>query len=247
MCSRSRFERALPQSRLDMCAFQSRFSRPSQPIRTGHGRTRTLAGARPHAPWLPARIPRRAPGRLEESTATHRYVSVHCAQRHMSVAHTLVWTLLSHPCRRTKAQDVQVEEDPEEPDDQDDEDNEDTEEDEEDKGDGGTHATPCCRRSSRDDEAPGRTKSLEKDKTRRTRRRRRRRRRRQPRRQEEETDAEYLPDTGKSEINETRTEDQRGGNTRVFPRACMYVRHIPYVASYWHLAWHCFAPPLASG
>ena len=43
--------------------------------------------------------------------------------------------------RRTKEQDVQVEEDAEEHDDQDDEDDEDTEEDEEDKGDGGNHAT----------------------------------------------------------------------------------------------------------
>ena len=48
---------------------------------------------------------------------------------------------IAEPPRRTKEQDVQVEEDTEEPDDQDDEDDEETEEDEEDKGDGGTHAT----------------------------------------------------------------------------------------------------------
>ena len=104
---------------------------------------------------------------------------------------------------------MQVEEDAEEHDGEDDEDDEDTEEDEEDKGDGSTHATVVA--DLHETMKPqGERKALEKDKTRRTRRRRRRRRRRQPRRHEEETDAEYLPATGKSEINETLTGDEPG-------------------------------------
>ena len=133
---------------------------------------------------------------------------VYSAQRHMLATHTVVWTLLSHPYR-TKEQEVQVEEDAEEHDGEDDEDGEDNEEDEEDKGDGGTHATVVA--DLHETMKPqGERKALEKDKTRRTRRRRRRRRRRQLRRHEEETDAEYLPATGKSEINETLTEDEPG-------------------------------------
>ena len=113
---------------------------------------------------------------------------------------------IAEPPRRTKEQGAQVEEDAEEHDDQDDEGNADTEEG---KCDGGTHATVVADLNETT-KPQGERKALEKDKTRRTRRRRRRRRRRQPRRHEEETDAEYLPATGKSEINETLTEDEPG-------------------------------------
>ena len=77
---------------------------------------------------------------------------------------------IAEPPRRTKEQDVQVEEDAEEHDDQDDEDDEDTEEDEEDKGDGGTHATVVA--DLHEKKPQGERKALEKDKTRRRQRRR---------------------------------------------------------------------------
>jgi hypothetical protein len=125
----------------------------------------------------------------------------------MLATHMLVWTLLD--TQEDQGTGCASRGDPEEPDDQDNEDDEDTEEDEEDKGDGGTHATVVA--DLHETMKPqGERKALEKDKTRRTRRRRRRRRRRQLRRHEEETDAEYLPATGKSEINETLTEDEPG-------------------------------------
>jgi len=78
---------------------------------------------------------------------------------------------IAEPPRRTKEQDVQVEEDAEEHDDQDDEDDEDTEEDEGDKGDGGTHATVVADLNETT-KPQGERKALEKDKTRRRQRRR---------------------------------------------------------------------------